>query len=331
MCDQDVKPIKTEYHGEKKMRQKLHNVQAEIRKAVIGKDAAVSKVLMAILAGGHVLLEDVPGVGKTTLTLAFAKTLGLETKRIQFTSDTVPSDVVGFSVIDKVSGEFQYKPGAIMTNILLADEINRTSSKTQSALLEAMEEGHVTVDGITRSLPSPFFVLATQNPIGSAGTQALPASQLDRFMIRLSMGYPDSASQIVILRDRHVVNPLSLLVPAMSHTELLAAIAAVGEVHIDDKIYKYITDLTEATRVHPMVSLGVSPRGAFALCRMTKAYAYMSGRDYAVPEDVAAVVPDVYAHRLILGSKARFNEVDGADIVAEILAQVKMPVLEELR
>jgi MoxR-like ATPase len=312
------------------MRTQLQNVQTEIKKAVIGKDAAIAKVLMAILAGGHVLLEDVPGVGKTTLTLAFAKTLGLETKRIQFTSDTVPSDVVGFSVLDKNSGEFQYKAGAIMTNILLADEINRTSSKTQSALLEAMEEGHVTVDGITHPLPNPFFVLATQNPIGSAGTQNLPASQLDRFMIRLSMGYPDSASQVAILRDRRTTNPLDALVPAMSHNELIAARDAVSNVHMDDKIYQYVTDITEATRVHPMVTLGVSPRGALALCRMTKAHAYLAGRDYAVPEDVAAVVPDVYAHRLILGSKARFNEIDGADIVAEILGQVQMPVMERL-
>ncbi|SHI15031.1 MoxR-like ATPase [Sporobacter termitidis DSM 10068] len=313
------------------MRKNLENVQKEIRKVVVGKDEAIGKVLMAIMAGGHVLLEDVPGVGKTTLTLAFARVLNLDTKRIQFTSDSVPSDVVGFSILDKRTGEFQYKPGAIMTNILLADEINRTSSKTQSALLEAMEEGRVTVDGVTHPLPDPFIVLATQNPVGSAGTQMLPNSQLDRFMIRLSMGYPDTGSQIVILRDRRNVNPLDQITPVLSRGELLAAIAEVGEVHIDDKIYAYVTALTEATRQHPLVSLGISPRGALALCRMTKARAYLSGRDFVVPEDVEAVVPDVYAHRLILGSKARFNEVDSADIVAEILQQVKMPVLEELK
>ncbi len=313
------------------MRKKLKNVQDEIKKVVVGKDEVIGKVLMAILAGGHVLLEDVPGVGKTTLTLAFARALDLATKRIQFTSDSVPSDVVGFSVLDKHTGEFQYKPGAIMTNILLADEINRTSSKTQSALLEAMEEGRVTVDGVTHPLPDPFFVLATQNPVGSAGTQMLPNSQLDRFMIRLSMGYPDTDSQIVILRDRRNVNPLDQISPALSHEELLAAITAIGEVHMDDKIYGYVTALTEATRGHPLVSLGVSPRGALALCRMTKARAYLAGRDFAVPEDVEEVVLDVYAHRLILGSKARFNEVDSGEIIAEILRQVKMPVLEELK
>jgi len=313
------------------MREKIEEIQNEIKKVVIGKDEVVGKVLMAILAGGHVLLEDVPGVGKTTLTLAFARTLNLETKRIQFTSDSVPSDVIGFSSLDKNTGEFQYKPGAIMTNILLADEINRTSSKTQSALLEAMEEGRVTVDGVTHNLPSPFFVLATQNPFGSAGTQMLPNSQLDRFMIRLSMGYPDSDSQVVILRDRRTANPLDRIAPAITNEEVLAAIEEVAAVHMDDKIYEYITALTEATRGHPMVSLGVSPRGALALCRMAKARAYLSGRDFVVPEDVEAVVPNVYAHRIILGSKARFNEVSGADIVAEILAQVKMPVLKEIK
>ncbi len=313
------------------MRNKLEHVQNEVRKVVVGKDETIGKVLMAILAGGHVLLEDVPGVGKTTLTLAFARTLNLGTRRIQFTSDTVPSDVIGFSVLDKSTGEFQYKPGAIMTNILLADEINRTSSKTQSALLEAMEESGVTVDGVTHSLPDPFFVLATQNPVGAAGTQMLPNSQLDRFMIRLTMGYPDSDSQITILRDRKNTNPLDLISPALSKEELMAAIAEVANVHMDDRIYKYVTDLTEATRNHPMVSLGVSPRGALALCRMSKARAYLGGRDFTVPEDVETVAPDVYAHRLILSSKARFNEVDGADIIMEILQQVDMPVLEELK
>ena len=313
------------------IRAELQNIRAEIQKAVVGKEQVVDKVLMAILARGHVLLEDVPGVGKTTLTLAFAKTLGLETRRIQFTSDTVPSDVVGFSVLDKASGNFQYKPGAIMTNMLLADEINRTSSKTQSALLEAMEERHVTVDGVTHPLPEPFFVLATQNPTGSAGTQNLPNSQLDRFMIKLTMGYPDRDSQVRILRDRKKGNPIDGLKQIMTRSELVKASDQVDNIQTDDRIYQYITDLTEATRAHPMVSLGVSPRGALALCRMAKAHAWISGREYTIPEDVAAVATDVYAHRLMPGSKARFNELTGEMIMAEILEQVKMPVLEEIK
>lgn len=311
------------------MRENLEALQHEITKVIIGKDDVVAKVLMAVLAGGHVLLEDVPGVGKTTLTLAFANALGLETKRMQFTSDSVPSDVVGFSVIDQDTGEFAYKPGAIMTNILLADEINRTSSKTQSALLEAMEEGQVTVDGLTHRLPSPFLVLATQNPVGSAGTQMLPASQLDRFMIRLTIGYPDAESQTIILQDRHSGNPLESMLRILSQAELIDSIERVAKVHIDDRIYRYITQITEATRSHPAVKLGASPRGALALTRMTKAKAYVSGRDFVVPEDVAAVAVDVFAHRLIIDSRARYDDLNDADIVRDILDQVPMPVLAE--
>jgi MoxR-like ATPase len=304
---------------------------SEVKKVVIGKDDVVGKVLMSILASGHILLEDVPGVGKTTLALAFARALDLETKRVQFTSDTVPSDVVGISVLDKKTGEFTYKPGAIMTNILLADEINRTSSKTQSALLEAMEERNVTVDGETHPLPAPFIVLATQNPFGSAGTLLLPNSQLDRFMIRVSMGYPSFESQVSILKDRAERNPLDTVNRVISRDTLLRVIAEVGAVHIEGNIYEYITALTEATRTHAMVSMGVSPRGALALCRMARAKAYLSGRDFVVPEDAAAVAPDIFAHRLILNSKARFNETDGYAVVKDILEQVKMPVLKELR
>ncbi|MDR3310619.1 MAG: MoxR family ATPase [Oscillospiraceae bacterium] len=313
------------------MNNSIQRVLGEVRKVIVGKDDTVEKVLMAALAPGHVLLEDVPGVGKTTMVLAFAKALGLETKRIQFTSDSLPSDVTGFSVLDKDSGEFRYKPGAIMTNILLADEINRTSSKTQSALLEAMEEGRVTVDGVTHALPEPFFVLATQNPVGSAGTQLLPASQLDRFIVRLSMGYPDAESEAVILRERRTENPLDSIAPAMTRAELLAVIAEVREVYIDDRIYGYVTALARETRVHPLLSLGVSTRGSLALCRMAKARAYLNGRGFVTPEDAAAVAPDVFAHRLILGSKARFSEVTGADIAREVLKNVELPVLEELR
>ena len=310
------------------MNTKINEILQEIESVIVGKNEIVEKILMAILAQGHVLMEDVPGVGKTTTAMTFAKVLGLETRRVQFTSDTVPSDIIGFSVYDKKADEFVYKPGAIMTNLLLADEINRTSSKTQSALLEAMEEHRVTVDGQTYDLPTPFVVLAPQNPTGSAGTTLLPSSQLDRFLIRLSMGYPDHRSQINILRDRHSENPLDRVQPVVTKDELLQLVQETRNVEANDRIFDYVTTLAEATRTHPMVELGVSPRGALALCRMAKAHAFLAGRDFVVPEDVAAVFPDVCAHRLILSAKARMMEEKAENILAEILKSVDMPVLK---
>ena len=300
-------------------------IQSEICRVVIGKDDVVRKVLMAILAKGHVLLDDVPGVGKTTMALAFAKVLGLETKRVQFTSDTLPSDIIGFSVYERESGALQYKPGAVMTNLLLADEINRTSSKTQSALLEAMAEQQVTVDGMTRPLPSPFIVLATQNPVGSAGTQLLPNSQLDRFLIRLHMGYPDRQSQIAIMQDRHHANPLDSVEPVLDIAALQKLIAACTQVHMADDVYAYTAELAEATRKQSMVRLGISPRGALAMCRAAKAAAFLEGRDYVTPDDVAAVFPDVCAHRLILDAKAKLHEISAEQILGDILAATARP------
>ena len=301
----------------------------EVRKVIVGKDDVVEKVWISILAQGHVLLEDVPGVGKTTMALAFSKALGLETKRVQFTPDTMPSDIIGFSLPEQ--GRMVYQPGAVMTNLLLADEINRTSSKTQSALLEAMEEGHVTVDGVTHDLPTPFVVLATQNPIGSAGTQNLPNSQLDRFLMKLSMGYPDVGSQVRILRERSQQEPLEQVEPVMRREELIAAIARVRQVHVDDQIYDYIARLAEVTRTHPLLKLGISPRGALALCRTGKARAFAEGRDFVVPEDVTQMAEYVFAHRLMLSAKARLNEYTPEAIVAEVLAQTQPPVLSERR
>lgn len=310
------------------MNSKINEILQEIEAVVVGKNEIVEKILMAILASGHVLMEDVPGVGKTTTAMAFAKVLGLETRRVQFTSDTVPSDIIGFSVYDKKTDEFVYKPGAVMTNLLLADEINRTSSKTQSALLEAMEEHKVTVDGKTYPLPEPFVVLATQNPVGSAGTTMLPNSQLDRFLIRVSMGYPDFKSQVNILRDRHSDNPLDRAYAVIDQEELMKLVQEVTEVEVRDSIYEYVTALAEATRTHPMVQLGISPRGALAVCRMAKSYAYLHGRDFVMPEDVAAVFPDVCAHRLILSTKARMMEESPDSILKEILQKTDMPVLK---
>ena len=311
------------------MNPKLSQILQEIEKVVVGKNENVEKIMMAVLAGGHVLMEDVPGTGKTTTAMAFAKVLGLDTRRVQFTSDTVPSDIIGYSVYEKQTGGFIFKPGAIMTNLLLADEINRTSSKTQSALLEAMEEMRVTVDGQTYPLPSPFVVLATQNPVGSAGTQMLPSAQMDRFMIKMSMGYPDFESQINILRDRHKENPLDKIHAVVSIGELQQLIQEASAVHVMDCIYEYVTKLTQSTREHPMIALGVSPRGALAVCRMAKAYAYLHGRDFVVPEDVVAVFIDTCAHRLVLATKARMMEEKPEALLRSIIESVKMPVIKK--
>ena len=313
------------------MERVTEQLQQEINRVVLGKEQIVRKVLLAILAQGHVLLEDVPGVGKTTLAKAFSKTLGLTSRRIQFTPDTMPSDIIGFSVFDKSTGALKYQPGAIMTNLVLADEINRTSSKTQSALLEAMEEMQVTVDGVTHPLPAPFVVLATQNPVGSAGTQMLPNSQLDRFLVKLTMGYPDFKSQVSILEERHTENPLDRVHPVVGAEELNALKQRAAAVEMKTSVYEYVTRLAEATRVHPLVQLGLSPRGALAVCRMAKAYAYVQGRDYAMPEDVAAIFPDVCCHRLMLSTKARMMERSAEQIVDEILKNVEMPVIRKSR
>jgi len=308
---------------------KAVQIQEEVKKVIVGKEAVVRKVLMAILAQGHVLLEDVPGTGKTTLATSFAKVLGLDTKRVQFTSDTMPSDIIGFSAYDMQTGELQYKKGAIMTNLLLADEINRTSSKTQSALLEAMEERQVTVDGVTYPLEVPFIVLATQNPVGSAGTQMLPSAQLDRFLMRLSMGYPDRKSQVEIMKERHHANPLDAIGAIVDIPILQEMIQVVTNVHVADEIYDYVSELVEQTRNHPYIQLGISPRGALAICRTAKAAAFLGGRDYVIPEDVAGVLSDVCAHRIVLSAKARLHEQSAEQLLAEILAEVKKPDVKE--
>ena len=312
------------------MNESIQRIISEVTKVIKGKDEVVEKVLMAMLARGNVLLEDVPGVGKTTMALAFARSMGLETKRIQFTPDTMPSDVIGFSVYDKDTGKLSYKEGAIMTNLLLADEINRTSSKTQSALLEAMEEKRVTVDGVTHVLPDPFIVLATENPVGSAGTQMLPNSQLDRFMVKLSIGYPDVESQIEILSARREQDPLAGVQPIISTDELIALMDETTHVEISQIVYKYIAEIVQKTREHEMVTLGVSPRGALALSRMSQAHALMQQRDYVIPEDVRATMMDVFSHRLILNSRAKLNEYTPEQILEEIAGEVKIAAPKEM-
>ena len=307
------------------MNEKIPEILRQIETVVVGKNEIVEKILMAILAGGHVLMEDVPGVGKTTTAMTFAKVLGLDTKRVQFTSDTVPSDIIGYSVYDKESGSFVYKPGAVMTNLLLADEINRTSSKTQSALLEAMEELHVTVDGKTYELPQPFVVLATQNPVGSAGTQMLPPSQMDRFMIKISMGYPDFESQISILRDRHTENPLNRVTPVVDREQLQALIQEAAKAEIQDVVYEYVTRLTQASREHPMVQLGVSPRGSIALMQAAKGCALLEGRRYVLPDDVQRMAAPVLCHRMVLRTRAGMQRQTPETVLDAVLRAVPVP------
>lgn len=304
---------------------KAMKIMDEVNKVVIGKRVIIGKVLTAILAKGHILLEDNPGVGKTTLAIAFSKAMALEHHRLQFTPDVLPTDVVGYHLLSKDGESNQYKPGAIMCNLFLADEINRTSSKTQSALLEVMEEGKVTVDSITREVPKPFVVMATQNPIGSIGTQMLPESQLDRFMVKLSMGYPDIKSEIGILKERHNSNPLDYVIRVVEKEDILNMQNMVEEIYVHDSIYEYITLLVQQTRENSLIELGVSPRGSLALMNMVKATAFLSGREYVIPSDVQFVFKDVTAHRMILKAKARINNVTVDNLLDDILRTVKAP------
>ncbi len=313
------------------MNQKIIDVLSQVNQVIIGKKTITKKVLMALLSDGHVLLEDVPGVGKTTMALAFSKVLGLEYRRIQFTPDVMPSDVVGFYYYNKEAGRFQYQEGAVMTQVLLADELNRTSSRTQSALLEAMAEGNVTVDGYTHKLPEPFFVIATQNPMGSAGTQSLPQSQLDRFMVMLTMGYPDLKEEIALLQDRGQTNPLDQVERILDDRTLTEIKNEVKNVEVSPLLYEYVAKLAAATRRHELVEVGVSPRGSLALCRMAKAGAYLAGRDYVIPEDVQALAADVFCHRFIVKPRARLTENVEKEIMREILASVSVPDVRALR
>ena len=308
---------------------KMQQIADEVEKVIVGKREVVTMLLIALLSGGHVLVEDVPGVGKTTLATALGKATGLVSRRAQFTPDVMASDITGFTMFNKEANRFEYRQGLVMTNILLADEINRAAPKTQSALLEAMEERHVTVDGITHDLPKPFIVIATQNQVGSAGTQLLPSSQLDRFLIRTSMGYPDMQSQIEIMKDRHHENPLDRVVPLTDKETLNKLISEAQNTHVADPVYEYASRLVEETRHNQYIQIGISPRGALALCRAAKSHAFLDGRDYVVPEDVAAVFTDVCAHRLVLEAKARLHELSSEEILSVILKETAKPTVTE--
>lgn len=306
------------------MSNQMLDVKAEIEKAVKGKEQIVEKVLAAMLAGGHILLEDIPGVGKTTLAMAIARSMSLSYRRVQFTPDVLPSDIVGFSMYNQTGKTFEYQEGAVVCNLFLADEINRTSPKTQSALLEVMEEGTVTVDGVTRSLPDPFTVIATENPLGSSGTQMLPESQLDRFMVCLSMGYPDHGAAVQILKD-NASKPVNSLTPAITVEEFTRLRKQANDMYVHDSIYEYIVTLIEATRDSEWFSMGASPRGSIALLRMAKAMAVLYGRDYVTPEDIRNVFTDVLGHRVKLSTKARAEGKTIADALQGLFESVKVP------
>lgn len=304
---------------------KALSIVSEVRKAVVGKDPVICKVLMAILAQGHILLEDNPGVGKTTLALAFSKAMDLAYNRIQFTPEVMPADVVGFSVYSRVTGKFEYRPGAALCNLLLADEINRTSAKTQSALLEVMEEGQATVDGVAHLLPRPYTVIATQNPVGSAGTQLLPESQLDRFMMRLSIGYPTLDQEVQILKQTEGARPVDSLRQVATLEDVVQMQQETALVHVDDDIYRYVASLCAATREHPLIRLGASPRAGAALVRACRASAWMAGRDYVIPGDVRLLFYNVLEHRITPDPQARLSDRTAHTLLTEVWDSVPQP------
>lgn len=304
--------------------EKLTGVEAEVNKVIKGKEQVVKKVLAAVIAGGHILMEDIPGVGKTTLATAFAKSLSLNYKRVQFTPDVLPSDLLGFSMYNSSTREFEFREGAVFCNLFLADEINRTSPKTQSALLEVMEEGNATVDGVTRKLPEPFVVIATENPYGSSGTQMLPESQLDRFMVCLSMGYPAHSDAVQILKG-NAANPLQQVQSVLTLEELIALRQKANDLFVRDEIYEYIVNLVEETRKNEIFSMGASPRGTIALLKMAKAMAILENRDYVTAEDVQNVLLDTLGHRVKLGQRARAQGMNLETAMTQLLTTVRPP------
>lgn len=309
---------------------KAKRIVHEIKKSVVGKDEAVCKILMAALAKGHILIEDIPGVGKTTMAMAFAKTLGLDCNRLQLTPDVMPSDLTGFSMYNRATNSFEYKPGAVLCNILIADEINRTSPKTQSALLEAMEEGAVTVDGQTIELPKPFIVMATQNPFGSIGTQKLPESQLDRFMMKLSLGYPTVEDEVEILKSKKN-KPRIASENILSSEEFVEMQKYVDNIYVDDELYKYVARIAKATRNSDEIVQGISPRGSIAIIAMAKAEAFLRGHDYVLPSDIQYVLMDTVAHRIVVESGLRKGNISVETAVTNVLQRVEVPKIDMKR
>ena len=306
--------------------EKAQNILQEVRKAVVGKDNVLIWVLAAILSGGHILMEDIPGVGKTTMALAFSKVLDLDYARVQFTPDVLPSDVTGYSVPNPAGG-MTYQPGAVLCNLFLADELNRATSRTQSALLEAMEEGQVTVDGVSHPLPKPFVVIATQNPTGAAGTQLLPDSQMDRFILRLSLGYPSAKDEVAMVLNRQGGNPLQALEPLLNRETLIALQDTVAATHVHPEVVQYAVDLINATRNDENILRGASPRATLAVIAMAKALAQLRGRDYVLPADVSEVFPRTVEHRLLLSPKGEGSGKSAQRILQDILARIGAPKL----
>ena len=304
------------------------NIIAQVRKVIVGKDQALMWTLATVLAGGHILLEDIPGVGKTTMAVAFSKALGLSYNRVQFTPDVLPSDVTGYSVPDTAAGKLRYQPGAVLCNLFLADELNRATSRTQSALLEAMEEGQVTVDGVSHTIPKPFAVIATQNPTGAAGTQLLPDSQMDRFTIRLSLGYPDAANEKAMVMNRQEGNPINSVETVVDREGLLAMQEAVARTYVAEEVVEYVVKLISATRSHRHILRGASPRATLAVISMSKAIAQLRGRDYVIPRDVQEVFVKIVDHRLLLTPGAESSGVTGEEILTEIVGNVAAPRLQ---
>lgn len=310
-------------------RQMARDAMDQINQVIFGKEQEVEEILLAFLAGGHVLLEDIPGVGKTTLALAFSRTMDLECKRVQFTPDVLPSDLTGFSVYRREEEKFVYQPGSVFCNLLLADEINRTSPKTQSALLEVMEEGKVSVEGITRQVPVPFLVIATQNPAGTHGTQYLPEAQVDRFMITLTLGYPDYESELRMAMEVGETKKVDDLKPVMGKGQLLQMQKEIHGTYIKEEVYRYILELVTATRKHPFLDQGASPRGTIALVKMAKASAWLQGRSYVKPSNVKRQFPYVIPHRIRRNAEARMEHMEKSQVIQEILKSVKEPSMEE--
>lgn len=304
----------------------ISRLAAEISKVIKGKPEAVQMILTVLLAQGHLLIEDVPGVGKTTLAMALGRATGLSFRRAQFTPDVMASDITGFTMFNKEENRFEYRSGLVMTNILLADEINRTSPKTQSALLEAMEEKRVTVDGAVHKLPSPFMVIATQNSQGYVGTFPLPEAQLDRFMAKISMGYPSVEEEAAIMLDRLTDNPVNNVENVMTADRLAECIDDVSRVEFADSLCRYVAELAAATRQHPAVELGVSPRASIAIMQASRAYAYISGRDYVIPEDIVRLLMPVFAHRIVLKQETRLNRSDARTVLEDVVSMVTPPV-----
>ncbi|MCI9037089.1 MAG: MoxR family ATPase [Oscillospiraceae bacterium] len=302
-------------------------VVREVKKAIVGKDSVLVKVLAAILARGHILLEDIPGVGKTTLALAFAKALDLRFSRMQFTPDVMPSDITGFTLYNKATGQMEYQPGAVMCNLFLADELNRATSRTQSALLEAMEEGQVTVDGVSHPVPQPFVVIATQNPVGASGTQRLPDSQLDRFLLRLSLGYPSPAEELELLRRRQYGQSMGGVSQVVDSQSLEQLRQAAERTYVSDEVLRYIITLVGATRKHPQLIQGASPRATLSLTAVSRAVAFLRGRDYVVPEDVQTIWREAVAHRLLLAPGVE-GTADAWEIAGEVLRTVNPPKIQ---